>query len=215
MMPQRKDRVGGCTGSNLLSGTRACSTDWSRRQFLKTSSIAMVAGMTCGLGIKFSWAQSHSTRLSIQSAKVTTTICPFCAVGCGLLVHTDRKTGRIINTEGDPDHPINQGALCAKGAAVFQVAENPARLTRVLYRAPFSDRWEAKPWDWALNRIAANVKKTRDKSFVHTDARGRVVNRAERIAHVGSAALDNEECWLLQGMMRALGLVYIEHQARI
>jgi formate dehydrogenase major subunit len=95
------------------------------------------------------------------------------------------------------------------------VAVNPDRITSVLYRAPFSDKWETKSWDWALDRIAANIKKARDASFVPVNARGEEVNRTEGIAHVGSAALDNEECWLLQGMMRALGLVYIEHQARI
>ncbi len=95
------------------------------------------------------------------------------------------------------------------------MAVNPNRITNVMYREPFSDKWETKSWDWALDKIAANIKKSRDASFVPVNAEGEVVNRTEGIAHVGSAALDNEECWLLQGMMRALGLVYIEHQARI
>jgi formate dehydrogenase major subunit len=92
---------------------------------------------------------------------------------------------------------------------------NPKRMTQVLYRAPYSTKWEVKSWDWALERIARRVKETRDASFTHKNAKGQVVNRTTAIAHVGSAALDNEECWLLQAIMRALGLVYIEHQARI
>lgn len=187
----------------------------SRRQFLKVSGVATIAGVTGGFGLDLQLAGSREAKLDIQSARATTTICPFCAVGCGMIVHTDRKTGKVINTEGDPDHPINEGTLCAKGAALYQLAVNPARLTRVRYRAPYSDRWELKTWDWALDRIAANIKKTRDRSFVYTNSKGQAVNRTESIAHVGSAALDNEECWLLQGMMRAMGLVYIEHQARI
>ena len=120
-----------------------------------------------------------------------------------------------MNVEGDPDHPISEGALCAKGAALYQLAVNPNRVTQVLYRKPFSDKWDVKSWDWALDKIAANVKKSRDASFILKNGKGQVVNRTEEIAHVGSAALDNEESWLLQGIMRALGLVYIEHQARI
>jgi formate dehydrogenase major subunit len=187
----------------------------SRRQFLKVSGVATIAGVTGGFGLDLQLARSGDVKLAIQSARSTTTICPFCAVGCGMIVYTDRKTGKVINVEGDPDHPINEGALCAKGSALYQVAVNPERLTHVRYRAPYSDRWELKSWNWALDRIAAKIKKTRDRSFVSTNRKGLTVNRTERIGHVGSAALDNEECWLLQGMMRAMGLVYIEHQARI
>jgi len=187
----------------------------SRRQFLKISGIATIAGMTGRFAVGSPPVRSHAEELGIMAARKTTTICPFCAVGCSLIIHTDRKTGKIINAEGDPEHPINAGSLCPKGAALYQLADNPAWLARVQYRAPYSERWETKSWDWALNRIAENIKKTRDESFIERNNRGLRVNRTEEIAHVGSAALDNEECWLLQGMMRALGLVYIEHQARI
>ena len=187
----------------------------NRREFLKTSGLGAMAGALLSLGFDLDPLLGYAEALSIKNAKETTTICPFCAVGCGLIVHTDKRTGSIINTEGDPDHPINEGALCAKGAALYQVAVNPSRVTEVLHRAPFSDKWETKSWDWALDRIASLVKESRDTSFLSRNAKGQMVNRTEGIAHVGSAALDNEECWLLQGMMRALGLVYIEHQARI
>lgn len=189
--------------------------DWSRREFLKLSGSAAMAGVLVGPGGELLSARSEDQGASVETIRETTTICPYCAVGCGIIVQTDKRTGKIINMEGDPDHPINEGALCAKGAAVYQIAVNPDRMTRVLYRAPHSDEWQVKTWDWALDRIAANVKKSREASFVARNEKGLTVNRTEGIAHIGSAALDNEECWLIQGMMRALGLIYIEHQARI
>jgi formate dehydrogenase major subunit len=121
----------------------------------------------------------------------------------------------VINAEGDPDHPINEGALCAKGAASYQIANNPNRLQKVRYRAPYSTQWKEVSWEWALDKIAANIKKSRDASFMEKNAQGQVVNRTNGIASVGSAAMDNEECWLYQKFLRALGIVYIEHQARI
>jgi formate dehydrogenase major subunit len=130
------------------------------------------------------------------------------------LFSTD-KNGKVINAEGDPDHPISEGALCAKGAATYQIATSPNRLQKVRYRAPYSNTWKEVSWDWAINKIASNIKKSRDKSFVAKNNGGNLVNRTDGIASVGSAALDNEECWLFQKMLRALGLVYIEHQARI
>ena len=187
----------------------------NRREFLKVSGFTAMAGALSGLGFDLSPVKTYAASLSIKTARETTTICPYCAVGCGLIIHTDKASGNIVNTEGDPDHPISEGTLCAKGAALYQIAVNPNRITNVRYRAPFSDKWETKSWDWALAKIAANIKKTRDDSFVSANTKGQEVNRTEGIAHVGSAALDNEECWFLQGMMRALGLVYIEHQARI
>jgi formate dehydrogenase major subunit len=121
----------------------------------------------------------------------------------------------VINIEGDPDHPINLGSLCSKGSALYQLANNDNRITRVMYRAPYSDKWEYKTWDWALNEIAKRVKATRDATFAEKNDKGQVVNRTTQIASVGSAALDNEECWLYQKFLRSVGLVYIEHQARI
>jgi formate dehydrogenase major subunit len=145
--------------------------------------------------------------LKTRGATETTTVCPFCGVGCGQVVST--RSGRVINIEGDPGHPISEGTLCSKGAAGIQVVNNPRRLQKVLYRAPGGKAWEEKTWDWALERIAARVKDTRDKNFQST------VNRTEAIACLGGSALDNEEAYLLAKLMRALGLVYLEHQARL
>lgn len=186
----------------------------TRRQFLKWSGSAGVAAAALSLGFDLRPVETYAAGLKILKAKETITICPYCAVGCGVIVHT-KKSGRLLNTEGDPDHPINEGTLCSKGAALYQVSTNRERMKDVLYRAPGSDEWEEVEWDWAIERIAARIKETRDATFTEKNAKGQVVNRTTGIAHVGSAALDNEECWVLQAMMRALGLVYIEHQARI
>jgi formate dehydrogenase major subunit len=148
----------------------------------------------------------------------TPTICPFCAVGCGAIVAA--QDGMVLNVEGDPDHPVNQGSLCSKGMALAQLNTidgkvNPRRLQTPLYRAPGSFGWEEKSWDWTLDQIARRIKDTRDANFIETDGEGRTVNRLEAIGSLGGAALDSEECSLIVKAMRALGLVFIEHQARI
>jgi anaerobic selenocysteine-containing dehydrogenase len=180
----------------------------TRRQFLGgLTTGAVVAGALapagCGPAIP---------PLKTRAASATTTVCPFCGVGCGQVVST--QNGTVINIEGDPGHPVSEGTLCSKGAAAIQVVNNPRRLQKVLYRAPRGTTWEEKTWDWALERIAARVKATRDKTFQPTSD-GQVVNRTEAIACLGGSALDNEEAYLLIKLMRALGLVYIEHQARL
>jgi len=145
----------------------------------------------------------------------TPTICCFCAVGCGAIVAS--QNGKVVNLEGDPDHPINQGTLCSKGQALAQINLDVGkrRLTKPLYRAAGSLEWEEKSWEWTIEEIAKRIKATRDKYFIVQDDEGRTVNRLEAIASLGGAALDNEECSLIVKAMRALGLVYIEHQARI
>ena len=192
----------------------------TRREFLAISGVVGAGLALSSLGLDMGPVKAYAADLKkidkMKTAKQSTTICAYCAVGCGLICSTDTTDKKIINIEGDPDHPINEGSLCAKGAALFQTtANNPNRLRKVLYRAPKSDKWVEKPWDWALKEIAKRVMATRDAYFIEKNDKGQVVNRVEAIAHVGSAALDNEECWPLQAMMRALGLVYIEHQARI
>lgn len=187
----------------------------TRRDFLKVSGAATAGLALGGLGFDLSPVHAFSMELRTKDAKETPTICCFCAVGCGIICHTSKETGQVIYTEGDADHPINGGALCAKGAAAYQIAQNDRRITKVLYRAPNTSEWQEKSWDWALKEIAKRVKKSRDASFSVKNKQGQVVNRCSGIASVGSAALDNEECWPYQAMLRAMGLVYIEHQARI
>ncbi len=193
--------------------------DATRREFLVVSGILGTGVALSSLGLDLRSAKAYADALKInklKAAKHSTSICPYCSVGCGLMVSIESKTGRIINIEGDPDHPINEGSLCSKGSAVFQTtANNPNRLKKVLYRAPYSEKWEEKSWDWAITEIAKRAKKTRDASFVEKNAKRQVVNRTEAIAHIGSSNIDNDECWAFNGLMRSLGLVYIDHQARI
>ena len=190
--------------------------DINRRQFIQITG-ATAAGMAVGgLGFDLKPVKAHAGMLKTKYAKETTTICCYCAVGCGAIVHTSQRgDGRVINIEGDPDHVINRGALCSKWASLKQLVENENRLIQPMYRAPYADKWQSVSWDWALEQIAQRVQKTRDANFTAKNAAGQVVNRTTAIASVGSAAMDNEECWAYQALMRSLGLVYIEHQARI
>jgi anaerobic selenocysteine-containing dehydrogenase len=180
----------------------------TRRQFLK----GLTTGAVAIGALSESGCAPAIPPLKTRGATNTTTVCPFCGVGCGQVVST--KNGKVINIEGDPGHPISEGTLCSKGASGIQVVNNSRRLHKVLYRGPNGKGWEEKNWDWALERIAARVKETRDKTF-QASVDGRVVNRTEAIACLGGSALDNEEAYLLVKLMRALGLVYIEHQARL
>lgn len=188
----------------------------TRRRFLQLSGSA-IAGLTVGgIGFDFFPILAHAQQLSFKSARESKTICPYCSVGCGAIVHTQHGgSQRTLNIEGDPDSVINRGALCPKGAALFQLVENENRLTRPLYRAPYSTQWETVSWEWALDQIADRIKQTRDAGFEPTNERGNTVNRVTNMASMGSAVMNNEECWLYQALLRSLGLVYIEHQARL
>lgn len=192
----------------------------TRREFLAATSVLASGLALSSLGVPLGAVRAYAGEISkadrLKKAKTFISTCDFCSVSCGLLISSDAKTRQVINIEGDPDHPISEGALCAKGAAIFQEStNNPDRLKKVLYRAPYSDKWEVKTWDWAINAIAQRIKKVRDKDFMATNAKGQVVNRLESIAHIGSSKMDNEECWLVTAMCRSLGLVNIDHQARV
>ncbi|TEU17352.1 MAG: twin-arginine translocation signal domain-containing protein [Anaerolineales bacterium] len=184
----------------------------SRRDFLKlsgatTGSLLLPGGLA--LAAKGKTFPLH------KPIGETPTICCFCAVGCGAIVAS--QNGKVVNLEGDPDHPINQGTLCSKGQALAQINLDVGnkRLRKPLYRAAGASEWEEISWEEAIEGIARKIKETRDKYFTVQDDEGRTVNRLEAIASLGGAALDNEECSLIVKAMRALGMVYIEHQARI
>jgi formate dehydrogenase major subunit len=186
----------------------------TRRDFLKISGATMSGAALAGLGLRgTAIAGIRTGNTAVKYAKESTTICPYCAVGCSIIVSA--HAGKVVNMEGDPDHPINEGTLCSKAQAVRQVSENEWRLTKPLYRRGGASDWEEVSWDQAYDMIARKIKETRDKGLVFKNAKGEVVNRNDAMASVGSAALDNEECYILQKWLRALGLVYIEHQARI
>lgn len=196
--------------------------DLNRRDFLRLS----------GAGLAGAVALSAMPDTQVLAAKKfslpdrvseTQTICCYCSVGCGAIVTVwgeDHK--QRIKIEGDPDHPINQGSLCPKGMAMYQIHEvegepNTERLTRILHREPGASDWDQKEYDWdeVLDVIARRVKATRDEAFVETDENGKKVNRLDRMGSFGGGELDNEECYLLSKMNRALGLTYVEHCARL
>jgi formate dehydrogenase major subunit len=142
------------------------------------------------------------------------TICPYCSCGCGLLIATG-PDGHIVNSEGDPDNPQNRGALDPKSISVRSLSQSERRLRKPLYRAPGGDKFEEVSWDWVVTEVAKRIKKTRDETFEKTNAAGVTVNRTQGIAFLGGAANNDEECYLAVKLARALGLVFIEHQARI
>ena len=150
----------------------------------------------------------------IRGANVTESICPYCAVGCGTLIYT--KQNDVIDIEGNPKSPINEGTLCPKGADGFQIHHNPHRIKHVMHRAPFADHWEIKPLEWAMERVAQLLKETRDRGYKEKNAKGEYVNHVTNIGSLGGATIDNEENYLIKKLLCAgLGIVSIENQARI
>ena len=185
----------------------------TRRTFIKGLGSGITAVTLADVVLPRSGWAGAVAPAKTKDSQVTTSICPYCGVGCGLIANT--KGGKLINVEGDPDHPINQGSLCSKGQAVFEVVTSPRRLKKVRYRAPGSDQWEEKSLDWAMTTLAQRVKATRDAAFIAKSATGVPVNRTEALASIGGASLNNEECYLISKLMRSLGVVYLEHQARL
>jgi formate dehydrogenase major subunit len=188
----------------------------SRRDFLKisagTASGTAVGGLA-GLGVSLAPTIARAQELRIKDAKATPSVCPYCSVGCATLVHT--IDGAIVNIEGDPRSPHNEGTLCPKGAATFQLHVNPNRPTKVLHRAPGASNWEEWDLDRAMARVAELVKKTRDESFIERLPNGKLVNMTPAIFSLGGATLDIEWNHIQQKLMRGLGIVAIENQARI
>ena len=197
----------------------------SRRNFLKLS------GATAGGAVALSAlpsevaAKETSDEVFELTKKIgeTTTICCYCGVGCGAIASVDEAGANVLNVEGDPDHPINEGTLCSKGQALSQFrtvdgGPNQNRLTKPLKRSPGKDDWEEISWDAAIAEIAQKIKDTRDDNWTEKVTVGGTeyaVNRTDAIANFGGGELDNEECYLLVKMARALGIVYLEHCARI
>ena len=164
---------------------------------------------------------AQSLGLKISRTTETRSTCPYCAVGCGVIIHTlGDKSGNvkptIVHIEGDADHPTNRGALCSKGITLKQDVINDRRLTTVKYRAPGSDKWEEKSWDFAIDRIAHLLKQTRDEKLVTTDAQGHTVNALTAVGVIGGCTDTNEINYLLVKAFRAgLGIIPMEQQARI
>ena len=185
----------------------------SRREFLRVSATGSALGSLAGLGLDLAPACAAAEELRIREARAVPSVCPYCAVGCGTIVHT--IAGKIVNIEGDPRSPINEGNLCPKGAASLQLHINPNRARKVLHRAPGAAEWEEWGLERAMDRVAELVKTTRDATFVERTPEGKVANHTQAIFALGGATLDNEWNHLQQKLMRGLGVVRIENQARI
>ena len=166
-----------------------------------------------GLGPAAVSAQTRRAGSRIAGLKVTESVCPYCAVGCGQLVYT--RDGELVDIEGNPRSPINQGTLCPKGAASRQLVQQPGRLTKVKYRRPGGTEWEELPLERAMDMIAQRLIRSREDTWQERDERGRKVDRTLAFAHLGGATLDNEENYLIKKFFSAMGAVQIENQARI
>jgi formate dehydrogenase major subunit len=194
------------------------SMDVSRRAFVKTGFVGVIGLTAFGFDAAPLYAQSQE--LKISRTTETRSTCPYCSVSCGIIIHTigdkaKNVTAQVVHVEGDPDHPINRGTLCPKGASLEQDILNDRRLLKPQVRRPGSDHWEDIPWNQAIDEIAHWTKKTRDATFIEQDAQGRTVNRCESIAFTGGCTDTNEFNYLAVKSMRAMGLVYLENQARV
>ena len=193
--------------------------DESRRRFLKVSTLGGAAASVLGFDLTPALAQVRE--LKIARTTETRSTCPYCSVSCGVIIHTlgDRSANvkaSVVHIEGDPDHPINQGALCPKGVTLKHNIVNDRRLTKVLYRPPGGRAWEERSWDWAVDRIARLVKASRDERLVERDTRGRTLNALTSIGVIGGCTDTNEINYLLVKAFRAgLGVIPIEQQSRI
>jgi len=189
----------------------------SRREFLRASAAGIgpgtALGSLLGLGASLAPATARAQQLRIKDAKATPSVCPYCSVGCATIVHT--IDGEIVNIEGDLRSPHSEGCLCPKGAAIYQLHVNPNRPTRVLHRAPGATDWEVWDVERAVSRVAELVKKTRDETFIERLDNGTRVNCTTAIFSLGGATLDGEWNHVQQKLMRGLGIVAIENQARI
>jgi len=185
----------------------------TRRELLKVAGAGAGAIALGGIGVNFLITESYAKDLKIKGAKEVTSICPFCSVSCRFIAHV--KGGEVVSTEGDPGYPISEGALCAKGSTMNSMVNSTHRVLKPLYRAPYSEKWEEKSWSWMIEQVARKIKDTRDKNFTEKNAAGQVVNRNEAMFHMGSSQMSNEEASIMVQAQRALGIVYIDHQARI
>ncbi len=192
----------------------------TRRQILKIGVAGTAGVVASGLGFGVALAESTKVKQSLRIAGATEShsVCPYCAVGCALLAYTRKNsdgTTQLLQIEGDPDSPVNEGRLCPKGATAMQLAVSPRRVESPLYRAPGASAWKQVSWDFMLDKIAQNIKASRDATFVAVDGNGNTVNRTEGIAFAGGAAFSSEEGYFATKVMRGLGLVHLEQQARV
>ncbi len=190
----------------------------TRRDFLKISAAGTGAAGLTALGFDMAQAAQLKQSFHIADATESHSVCPYCAVGCALVAYTKKNADgstQLLQIEGNPDSPVNEGRLCPKGATAMQLATSARRVDNPLYRAPGSDHWQKITWDDMLTKLAQRVKDARDATFVAQDAAGNIVNRTEGIAFAGGAAFSSEEGYFATKVMRGLGLIHLEQQARV
>src|ERR1700732_3302346 len=190
----------------------------TRRDFLKVGVTGAGAAGVTALGFDVAAAIEVKQKFRIGGAKEVHSLCPYCAVGCSLVAYTKQDAKghtQLLQIEGDPDSPVNEGRLCPKGATSMQLAISSRRVAKPLYRAPGSDKWQEITWDQMLDRLAQRIKESRDATFVTQDSEGRTVNRCEGVAFAGGAALSSAEGYFATKLMRTLGVVHLEQQARV
>lgn len=195
-------------------------TDLTRRQFLKITGATLAGSSLALLGFSASVAIAEVREFKLSRATETRNTCPYCAVACGVVMYSlgdgaKNAEASIIHIEGDPDHPVNRGTLCPKGAGLIDFVHSPSRLLRPEYRAPGSDKWEPISWDDALGRIAKLMKEDRDANFVAKTPEGLTVNRWLTIAMLAASASSNEVGYLTQKVMRSFGVLAFDNQARV
>ena len=190
----------------------------TRRDFIRSSVMGAGAAGVTGLGFEVAHAIEVKQNLRLAGAKEVHSLCPYCAVGCSLVAYTrqdEKGHTQLLQIEGDPDSPLNEGRLCPKGATAMSLAISTRRVPKPLYRAPGSEKWEEISWDAMLERLAQRIKDSRDATFVAQDGNGNLVNRCEGIAFAGGATFSSEEGYFATKVMRTLGVVHIEQQARV
>jgi len=188
----------------------------TRRGFLKATTV----GGAIALGFDVSQARAEMRALKVSRTTETRSICPYCAVSCGVIIHTlgdksKNATASVVHVEGDPDSPISRGSLCPKGITLKDDITHKGRLTKPMIRRPGSDKWEDISWDDAIAKIARNIKTTRDKCFVEKNAAGQVVNRNPGMAWIGGCTDTNEFNYLQWKAISAFGVPYRDSQARV
>ncbi len=194
--------------------------DVTRREFLKITGATLAGSSLALLGFSPTAAIAEVREFKLSRATETRNTCPYCSVACGVLMYSlgdKAKNARssIFHIEGDPDHPVNRGTLCPKGAGLIDFIHSPSRLTHPEYRAPGSDKWQPISWDDALQRIAGHMKADRDANFVAKNADGLTVNRWLTTGMLAASASSNEVGYITHKVIRSLGILAFDNQARV
>jgi formate dehydrogenase major subunit len=191
----------------------------SRRQFFKLTGASLLGSTLTALGFSAEEAMAEMREFKLTRASEVRNTCPYCSVACGIIMYSlgDRAANArssIIHIEGDPDHPVSRGSLCPKGAGLLDFVSSPSRLLYPQYRGPREKEFRRVSWDWALDRVARLVKEERDRSFITRNSQGQTVNRLESIAFLAASASTNEAGYATYKVVRALGIVGFDNQAR-